>query len=144
MTFDPVIGDRHWDTTFRINKLRVLHLFEADLNLVRVIHLFEAVLNLVRVIHLFEADFNLLLSILWGRRMLWNAEVNEGFSDEQGGSRAGQGSIHDVVMFKTLTYQLSEPPVEPVFAEPGTIELKEVTARPCQACVHNGQVDSLG
>jgi hypothetical protein len=42
-----------------------------------------------------------------GQRMHCNAEENEGFSDEQGGSRPGQGSI-DVVMFKKLTYRLSE------------------------------------
>jgi hypothetical protein len=41
-------------------------------------------------------------------RMLWNAEENEGFSDEEGRSRPGQGSIDVMVMFQKRSYQLSE------------------------------------
>jgi hypothetical protein len=56
-------------------------------------------INKLRVIHLFEADYNLLLKIIWARRLVWNAhdlgKINEG----QAGSRPGRKAL-DVVIQK--------------------------------------------
>jgi hypothetical protein len=44
-------------------------------------------LTRLRVIHLFEADYNLFLKIVFGRRMVANAEKAEVLNDQQHGSR---------------------------------------------------------
>ena len=44
-------------------------------------------LTRLRVIHLFEADYNLFLKIVFGRRMVKNAEQAEALNDQQHGSR---------------------------------------------------------
>lgn len=60
----------------------------------------------LRVIHLFEADFNLFIGILWGRRLMWNAEDHGYLSDEQWGGRGGR-MCSDVVLLKHFTYLFS-------------------------------------
>ncbi|KAI2513930.1 hypothetical protein MHU86_314 [Fragilaria crotonensis] len=44
-------------------------------------------LTRLRVIHLFEADYNLFLKIIYGRRMVKNAEQAQALNDQQHGSR---------------------------------------------------------
>ena len=44
-------------------------------------------LTRLRVIHLFEADYNLFLKIIFGRRMVKNAEQAQALNDQQHGSR---------------------------------------------------------
>ena len=44
-------------------------------------------LTRLRVIHLFEADYNLFLKIIYGRRMVKNAEMAQALNDQQHGSR---------------------------------------------------------
>jgi hypothetical protein len=60
----------------------------------------------LRVIHLFEADLNLYLGILWSRRLMWNAEDHQCLNDEQWGSRSGR-MCSDVVLLKHFTYLMS-------------------------------------
>lgn len=50
----------------------------------------------LRVIHLYEADYNLILKILWARKLLWNAHNHNYINDGQSGSLLGQNAI-DVV-----------------------------------------------
>jgi len=57
----------------------------------------------LRIIHLFEADLNLLLGIIWGRRLMRHGEHILG--EEQWGGRAGR-SVEEVVMLKKFTYTL--------------------------------------
>jgi Reverse transcriptase (RNA-dependent DNA polymerase) len=58
----------------------------------------------LRVIHLFEADYNLLLKIVWARKGVWNAHYNQLLNKGQAGSRPGKRAI-DVVINKELKYQ---------------------------------------
>jgi hypothetical protein len=46
----------------------------------------------LRVIHLFESDYNLILKIIWSRRAVWNAHCNDIINHGQSGSRPGRGS----------------------------------------------------
>jgi hypothetical protein len=65
----------------------------------------KPLLNKLRVIHLFEADFNLCLRILWGQRLMRQAESRKALGDQQFGSRKGKSS-EEVVLHKVLTYEL--------------------------------------
>jgi hypothetical protein len=58
----------------------------------------------LRVIHLFEADYNLLLKIVWARKGVWNAHCSEVLNKGQAGSRPGKRAI-DVVLNKEFKYQ---------------------------------------
>jgi hypothetical protein len=51
----------------------------------------------LRVIHLIESDFNLIIGMLWGRRMIWEAEDKQMLNDGQGGSRPGRRAQEQVV-----------------------------------------------
>jgi hypothetical protein len=57
----------------------------------------------LRVIHLYEADYNLVLKVLWARKLVWNAHNNLCLHDGQSGSRPGRRSI-DVVIQKEMKY----------------------------------------
>ena len=59
----------------------------------------------LRVIHLFEADMNLALGILWSQRIMKQAERKRALGEQQFGSRKGK-SAEDVVLLKQLTYEL--------------------------------------
>jgi hypothetical protein len=62
-------------------------------------------LDKLRVIHLIESDFNLMIGILWGRRLIWEAEDKELFHDGQGGSRPGRRAQEQVLQ-KHSTYSI--------------------------------------
>jgi Reverse transcriptase (RNA-dependent DNA polymerase) len=57
----------------------------------------------LRVIHLFEADYNLLLKIIWARKTVWQANDKNRLHPGQAGSRPGKKAI-DVVLQKELKY----------------------------------------
>jgi hypothetical protein len=59
------------------------------------------------VIHLFEADYNLSLKLIWGSRMVYQGEDNNCFGKQQHGSRPRHQAINAVHM-KTLTYNLTQ------------------------------------
>ena len=63
-------------------------------------------LHKLRVIHLFEADLNLLTGI-WSRRLAWNAENHNAYNTEQWGSASGQRAS-DVALMKRFTYTYAE------------------------------------
>lgn len=63
-------------------------------------------LDKLRVIHIFEADFNAWAGIVFGRRMMQKAELLNTLGDEQGGSRKGRSSI-DVYAMKFFSFQIS-------------------------------------
>ena len=44
-------------------------------------------LTRLRIIHLYEADLNLMTKYLWGKKMVWNAEHYEALGDNRFGSR---------------------------------------------------------
>ena len=60
----------------------------------------------LRVIHIIEADLNLLLGILFGRRLTNHAEKHNCLGDIQWGARKGKQCI-DVVIMKQLTYEIA-------------------------------------
>jgi hypothetical protein len=66
----------------------------------------KPLLNKLRVIHLFEADFNLCLRILWGPRLMRQAESQKALGDQQFGPLKGK-SYEEVVLHKVLTYELT-------------------------------------
>ena len=59
----------------------------------------------IRVIHLFEADYNFTLKLLWGKRLVYQGEDHNCFGHQQF-ARPGHQAI-DAVHKKTLTYDLS-------------------------------------
>jgi hypothetical protein len=63
-------------------------------------------INKLRVIHLYEADYNLLLQILWGRRLVWHAHSQHRINEGQAGARPGRRCI-DVVIHKEMKYMYS-------------------------------------
>jgi hypothetical protein len=63
-------------------------------------------LNKLRTIHLFEADHNWLLGMIFGRRMVHGAENQDHPHEEQWGSRPGR-STHDTLLHKILTYEIA-------------------------------------
>lgn len=60
-------------------------------------------INKLRVIHLYEADYNLLLKIIWARRLVWHVHDLNKLNEGQAGSRPGRNSI-DVVIQKEMKY----------------------------------------
>jgi hypothetical protein len=62
-------------------------------------------INKLRVIHLLEADLNLAPGIIWSRRLLQQGEKLGAFGDEQWGSRNGR-SASTVVLLKHFTYEM--------------------------------------
>jgi hypothetical protein len=60
-------------------------------------------LDKLRVIHLYEADYNLLLKIIWARKIVWNASKGKKLNDGQAGSRPGKRAIN-VVLQKEMKY----------------------------------------
>jgi hypothetical protein len=47
----------------------------------------------LRVIHLYEADYNIILKIIWARNNVWNAHNKNRLHQGQAGSRQGQKAI---------------------------------------------------
>lgn len=63
-------------------------------------------INRLRIIHLFEADFNFLLKILWGSRLVKRAVEHDLLHDGQFGSVPGKTTM-DPIMLTQLTTDLS-------------------------------------
>jgi hypothetical protein len=66
-------------------------------------------INKLRVIHLYEADYNLFLKIIWARHLVWHAHDLNKLNAGQAGSRPGRNSINVVIqnemkyLYATLT-----------------------------------------
>jgi hypothetical protein len=60
-------------------------------------------INKLRVIHLYEADYNLILQIIWARKLVWHVHDNNLLNEGQAGSRPGRNAI-DVVIQKEMKY----------------------------------------
>ena len=60
-------------------------------------------INKLRVIHLYEADYNMLLKLLWARKLVWNCHDNERLNDGQAGSRPGRRAL-DIIIQKEMKY----------------------------------------
>jgi hypothetical protein len=60
-------------------------------------------INKPRVIHLYEADYNLILKIIWAHKSVWNADEHNKLHEGQAGSRPNQRAI-DVVLRKEMRY----------------------------------------
>jgi ribonuclease HI len=63
-------------------------------------------INKLRVIHLYEADYNLILKIIWARKLVWNVHDNNCINAGQAGSRPGCNAI-DVIIQKEMKYLYS-------------------------------------
>jgi hypothetical protein len=61
----------------------------------------------LRVIHIFEADLNLILGIIWNRRLVRHADKHKANGEAQWGGRPGRG-CEEVLFLKKLTYMLFE------------------------------------
>ena len=61
----------------------------------------------LRVIHLFEADLNAWTGIIFGRHMMRKAKLAQTLGDEQGGSRKGR-SATDIYVMKFLSFQMTD------------------------------------
>jgi hypothetical protein len=64
-------------------------------------------LDKLRVIHLFEADYNLILKIMWSRMAIWKIHNNNLLNDGQAGSRPGCRAI-DVAIQKEMKYNYAK------------------------------------
>jgi hypothetical protein len=61
----------------------------------------------LRVIHLFEADYNLILKVMWSRRAVWNIQNKELSNMGQAGSRPGNRAI-DVALAQEMKYNYAK------------------------------------
>jgi hypothetical protein len=64
-------------------------------------------LNKLCVIHLYEADYNLLLKIIWARRLGWHVHDEDRLNEGQAGSQPGKNAI-DVVIQKEMKYSSAQ------------------------------------
>lgn len=60
----------------------------------------------LRIIHLFEADFNFVLKLIWGRRLMRFAETHNLLGEDQHGSRAGRRAT-DACLEKRILYDFT-------------------------------------
>ena len=63
-------------------------------------------INRLRIIHLFEADYTLFLKIIWASCLVKRGEEANQFGEAQQGSRQNRAA-NDAVLLKRLTYDLS-------------------------------------
>ncbi len=63
-------------------------------------------INRLRIIHLFEADYNLFLKFIWAQRLVQQGERFGQFGEVQQGSRQGRRTNDAVVLYR-LTYNLT-------------------------------------
>ena len=61
--------------------------------------------NKLRALHIFESDINAIFGILWGRRLMFQAEQSQVLNESQHGSRKGR-STDTLLIIKHLTYAL--------------------------------------
>jgi len=59
----------------------------------------------LRALHLFESDLNAIYGILWGKRLMHNAENHNRLHESQHGSRKGRGT-ETILLTKHFTYAL--------------------------------------
>lgn len=67
----------------------------------------------LRVLHIYEVDYNLILKIMWARKLVWHAHDNNALNSGQTGSKPG-GSCPSVVLqkiMKNMFSQLSRTPI---------------------------------
>ena len=64
-------------------------------------------INKLRVIHLFEADYNGTIGILFNRKLLYNAEQNHLLNNNQWGCRPHR-QAEDTLLLKEMTYNLAK------------------------------------
>jgi ribonuclease HI len=62
----------------------------------------KPLLHKLRIIHLIESDFNLMIGILWGRRLMKNAEKLKMLGGEQQGSREDRSAPEVLVQKQTI------------------------------------------
>ena len=60
-------------------------------------------INRLRIICLYEADYNLFLKIMWAHRLMKQANNNQLFGEAQGGGQSNR-TANDVALRKMLTY----------------------------------------
>jgi hypothetical protein len=60
-------------------------------------------INKLRVIYLYEADYNIILKIIWARKLVWHVHDNNRLNEGQAGSRPGFNAI-DVGIQKEMKY----------------------------------------
>ena len=58
----------------------------------------------LRIIMLYEADFNFMLKLIWGKRLVRQAELYRCLGEENSGSRSGR-QTHDSLLGKLLLYE---------------------------------------
>lgn len=63
-------------------------------------------LDKLRVIHIFEADVNLLFGIIWSKRLMTNTEKHNTMSDFQWGDRKGRQGIYPLIL-KVLSFDIT-------------------------------------
>ena len=63
-------------------------------------------INKLRVIHLFEADYNGTIGILFNRKLLYNAEQHKLLNNNQWGCRPHR-QAEDALLLKELTYNIA-------------------------------------
>ena len=61
-------------------------------------------INKLRVIHLFEADYNGLIGILFNRRVLYNAEKRGIINDNQWGARPHRQAEDALLLTLTISF----------------------------------------
>ena len=66
----------------------------------------KPIIEKLRIIMLFEADFNFMLKVVWGRRMVHNAERHDALGPDNHGSRSGR-QVGDAQLEKVLVYDHS-------------------------------------
>jgi hypothetical protein len=64
-------------------------------------------LDKLRVIHLFEADYNLVLKVMWSRKTVWRNHESKSLNEAQAGSRPGCREI-DVALQKEMKYNYAK------------------------------------
>ena len=64
----------------------------------------KPMLEKLRIIMLYEADFNYVLKLVWGKKLVQNAEKHQSLGECNHGSRAGR-QTHDALLQKLLLYE---------------------------------------
>jgi hypothetical protein len=60
-------------------------------------------INKLRVIHLLEADYNLCLKAIFSRKLTWNCEEHEALGDVQNGFRQGRSTLGTIITNELMT-----------------------------------------
>jgi hypothetical protein len=60
-------------------------------------------INKLRVIHLLEADYNLCLKAIFGQKLTWNCEEHKALGDVQNGFRPGRSTLGKIITNELMT-----------------------------------------